>query len=50
MVSLIESLNNGTEDYLLTDEGDILNYLEVNIKKNPDGNFEYHNPTQRRKL
>ena len=32
-MSLIESLNNGPENYVLTDEGDPSNYLEVNIKK-----------------
>ena len=37
---MIESLNIGTEDYVLTDEGYISNYLGVNIKKNPDRTFE----------
>ena len=40
ITKLIESLNNGPENYALTDEGDISNYLGVNIKKNPDGTFE----------
>ena len=34
---LIEWLNNGPKNYVLTDEGDISNYLGVNIKKNSDG-------------
>ena len=38
--SLIESLNNGPENNLLTDEGDISNYLGFNIKKNSFGTFE----------
>ena len=39
-ISLLESLNNGPENYVLTDEGDISNYLGVNIKKNSDRRFE----------
>ena len=38
--SLIESLKNGTGNDVLTNEGDISNYLEVNINKNLDGTFE----------
>ena len=34
---IIESLKNGTENYVFTDEGDISNYLGVSIKKNADG-------------
>ena len=34
ITSLIELLNNGTENYVLTDKGDLSNYLGVNIKKN----------------
>ena len=30
---MIESLNNGPEKYVLTDQGDISNYLGFNIKK-----------------
>ena len=37
---LIESLKNVPENYVLTDEVDISNYLGVNIKKNLDGAFE----------
>ena len=33
---LIESLNNGPKNYVLTDEGYIYNYLRVNIKNNSD--------------
>ena len=40
ITSLIESLNNGPGNYLLTDEGDISNYLGVNIKKTSYGTFE----------
>ena len=39
-MSLIESLNNGTENYVLKDDGDISNYLEVKTKNNSDGTFE----------
>ena len=38
--ALIESLNNGPENYLLIDEGDISNYLIFDIKKNSDGAFK----------
>ena len=38
--SLIELLNNGTENYVLTDEGYISNHLVVNIKKDSDGTLE----------
>ena len=37
ITSLIESLNIVAVKYLLTDEGDISNYLGVNIKKNSFG-------------
>ena len=40
ITSLIESLKNGPENYMLTDEGDISNYIEVNIKKSTYGTFE----------
>ena len=40
ITSLIESLDNGPENYVLTDEGDISNHLGVKIKKNSDGTFE----------
>ena len=33
ITSLIESLNNGPENHVLTDEGDISNYFGVNINK-----------------
>ena len=38
---LIGSLNNGTENYVLTYEGCISNYLGDNIKKNSDGKFKF---------
>ena len=37
ITSFIESLNNSPENYVLTDEGDISNYVWVNIKKNQMG-------------
>ena len=40
ITSLIESLNNGPENYVLTDEGDISNYLGVKIKKYSYGTLE----------
>ena len=40
IISLIQSLNNGTENYVLTVEGYISNYLRVNIKKYSDGTFK----------
>ena len=40
ITSLIESLNNSPENYMLKDKGDISNYLGVNIKKNSDGKFK----------
>ena len=40
ITSFIESFNNGPENYVLTDEGDISNYLGFNIKKNSDRAFE----------
>ena len=36
ITSLIESLKNAPENYVLADEGDISNYLGFNIKKNLD--------------
>ena len=49
ITSLIESLNNGPDNYELTDKGFISNYLRVNIKKIQMGYFNYHNRTWRRK-
>ena len=43
--SLIESLRNGLENYVLVDEWDISNYLGVKIKKNHMGHSNYHNRT-----
>ena len=40
ITSLIESLKNCPENYVLTDGGDISNYLGVNINKNSDGTFK----------
>ena len=40
ITSLIGSLNNGTENCVLTYEGDISNCLGINIKKNSYGAFE----------
>ena len=37
---LIESPKNGPENYVLTDERDISNYLGVNIKENSDWTFK----------
>ena len=37
---IIDSLNNGPDNYVLTDERDISNYIGVNIKKKIDGTFE----------
>ena len=34
---MCESLKNGPENYVLTDEGDISNYLGVKINKKSDG-------------
>ena len=42
--ALIESLWNGQERFVLTDEGDINQYLSVNIKQNNDSTFELHQP------
>ena len=39
MTSLIESLNKVPGDVLSTDEGDISNYLGVNINRNSYGTF-----------
>ena len=36
----MESLKNGLENDVLIDEGDLSNYLGVNIKENSDGTFE----------
>ena len=33
IISLIQSINNGPKNYVLTNEGDISNYLGVHIKK-----------------
>ena len=38
--TIIGLLENGPENYLLTDEGDISNYLGVNIKKKLDRTFK----------
>ena len=40
IASLIELLNNGPENCVFTDEGDISNDLGVNIMKNSYGTFE----------
>ena len=40
IASLIESLKNGPENYVLPEEGDISNYLGVNMKKNLDETFK----------
>ena len=37
---LTESINNGPENYALTDKGDLSNSIRVNIKKNSYGIFE----------
>ena len=50
ITSLIESLNNVTENDVLTDERGILNYLGVNIKKIQMGHSNYWNRTWWRKL
>ena len=49
ITSLIESLNNFPENYLFTDEGDVSNYLGVNIKKIQMGHSNYCNYTWWRK-
>ena len=41
ITSLIESLNNGPENYVLTDELDISNHFGFNIKKNSKGTLEF---------
>ena len=40
ITSLIESINNGPENYVLADEGDISNYIGFNTKENSDKKFE----------
>ena len=42
IISLIYSLNNGLEGYLMIDEGDISNFIGVNLKKNSDRTFELY--------
>ena len=49
IISLIESLNNGPENYVFTDEGDISNYLGVNIKKIHMGHSNYRSHIRWRK-
>ena len=41
---LISSLSEGKENFDLTDEGNISNYLGVDFKRNPDGSFELRQP------
>jgi len=43
---LVESLKNGEEKYILTDEGDIDKFLgiEIKIKHFEDGSFELSQP------
>ena len=48
--TFIESLNNGPEKHVLTDKGEKISYLGVNIKKNKMGNYGYHNHTWQRKV
>ena len=45
IISLIESLKNRPENYMLVDEEDISNCLGVNIKKNQMVHSNYHNHT-----
>ena len=40
ITSSIESLMNVLENCVMTDEGDISNYLGVNVKKTSDGTFK----------
>ena len=40
ITSLIKPLNNGPEKYVLTDKGDISNYLCVNISKKSEKTFK----------
>ena len=40
ITQLFESLKNVPENYVLTNEGDISNYLGINTKINSDGKFE----------
>ena len=41
---LVTSLQNGPENYQLTDEGDLTKYLGVDIDRRPDGSFELRQP------
>ena len=41
---LVESLQNGEEKFLLTDEGDIDKFLGIELKHNKDGSFEMTQP------
>ena len=40
IISFIEILKNGPENYVLADEGDISNYLGFNTKKNSYGTLK----------
>eukprot|EP00957_Ditylum_brightwellii_P197618 15055429-Ditylum_brightwellii.AAC.2 len=40
----VESLKNGKEQFLLTDEGDIDKFLGIELKHNKDGSFEMTQP------
>ena len=40
ITSLIKSLKNDPENYVFTDEVDISNCIDVNVKKNSDGTFK----------
>ena len=40
----MKSLEDGPEQFQLTDEGGIKNYLRVEIKDNADGSFELSQP------
>ena len=42
--NLIKSLREEDERFILTSEGDIKNYLGVEIVKNKDGSFEFKQP------
>ncbi len=41
---LVESLKNGEEKYILTDEGDIDKFCGIEIKHFEDGSFELSQP------
>ena len=43
-MSLIYSLKNCPKGWIMTDEGDISNYLGLNIRNNSDGTFEILQP------